>query len=409
MGAENAAKHEGGAVPAERGTAVRAGGGPLAGIRVADFSIMMAGPLCTRMLADMGAEVIKIEPPEGDPMRTRAPLRDGHSAYFGHLNVGKRSVRLDLRTEAGLRAAHDIVTGCDVLVQSFRPGVMAKYGLDEESCRARDERLVYCSVSGYGTRGPSAHLPAFAQIVHAMSGYDMAAFQYQKDAVRPASCGIFVADVLGGTVAYAAVLTGLAGRGRTGLGDALDVSLQESMMSMLIFETQAAQAPGTWKKTVYRPVRAKDAFLMISPVTERNFRALADAMRRPDLLTDPRFAAIADRERHWDELYDEIEEWAARYTAAEAEERLLAAGVPSGRYREIAEVLDDPQTVSRGTMRTAADAAGEFKVTAPPFDAASRPRTAMPSAVPGLGADTAGVLRAVARYDDQRIEAVLAG
>lgn len=408
MSTEHVATSDGGTASPDGGTAARAGG-PLAGIRVADFSIMMAGPFCTRMLADMGAEVIKIEPPEGDPMRTRAPVRNGHSAYFGHLNVGKRSVRLDLRTEAGLRAAHDIVAGCDVLVQSFRPGVMAKYGLDEESCRARDERLVYCSISGYGTRGPSARLPAFAQIVHAMSGYDMAAFRYQKDAVRPASCGIFIADVLGGTAAYGAILTGLAGRMRSGLGDALDVSLQESMMSMLIFETQAAQAPGTGKKTVYRPVRAKDRFMMISPVTERNFRALADAMRRPDLLTDPRFAVIADRERHWDELYDEIEDWVARYTAAEAEERLLAAGVPSGRYREIAEVLDDPQTASRGTMRTVADAAGEFQVTAPPFQAASRPRAAMPADIPGLGADTADVLRDVAGYDDHRIGAVLAG
>ncbi|GLZ08141.1 CoA transferase [Actinomadura sp. NBRC 104412] len=382
------------------------GGGPLAGVRVIDFSIMIAGPYCTRLLADMGAEVIKIEPPEGDPMRSRAPLRDGYSAYFGHLNTGKRSVRLDLRTEPGLRAAHDLVAAADVVVENFRPGVMARYGLDEKSCRARDPRLVYCSVSGYGQSGPSAELPAFAQIVHAMSGYDMANFRYQKDAVGPASCGIFIADILGAALAYGAVVTGLVARERTGLGEGLDVSLLEAMLSMLVFEIQAAQVADRPKKTVYRPVRAKDGFLMISPVTERNFRALAAGMDRPGLLTDARFAHIADRERNWDELYDEIEGWAAHRTADQVEERMSAAGVPCGRYREVAEVFEDPQTVSRGTLRKIRDGAGEYLATAPPFMVASRPRAAMPDTVAELGADTAFVLREVAGYGEAEISAV---
>lgn len=386
-----------------------AGEGPLAGIRVVDFSIMIAGPYCTRMLADLGAEVIKIEPPEGDPMRSRAPLRDGHSRYFGHLNVGKRSVRLDLRTEEGRAAALDLITEADVLVQNFRPGVMAKYGLDEASCRACNDRLVYCSVSGYGQDGPSARLPAYAQIVHAMSGYDLADFAYQRTADRPANCGVFIADILAGALSYGAVLTGLVGRGRTGRGDGLDISLQEAMMSMLIFETQAAQAGAAFKKTVYRPVRAADQFVMVSPVTERNFRALAVAMDRPGLPEDPRFADIADRERNWDRLYDVIEDWISGLTAAEAEKRLREAGVPCGRYREIGDVLDDPQTLSRESLRTVTDGAGDFRVTATPFQLASSPRAAMPVRVAELGADTAGVLREVAGYDDARIAAVIGG
>lgn len=385
------------------------GEGPLAGIRVVDFSIMIAGPYCTRMLADLGAEVIKIEPPEGDPMRTRAPLRDGHSRYFGHLNVGKRSVRLDLRTDEGRTAALDLIAEADVLVQNFRPGVMAKFGLDEASCRARNERLVYCSVSGYGQDGPSAQLPAYAQIVHAMSGYDLANYAYQPAAVRPPSCGIFIADILAGALSYGAVLTGLIGRGHAGLGDGVDVALQEAMMSMLVFETQAAQADAAYKKTVYRPVRAADRFVMVSPVTERNFRALAVAMEQPDLPDDPRFADIADRERNWDALYDVIEDWIGGLTAADAEKRLREAGVPCGRYREIAEVLDDPQTLSRESLRTVTDAAGDFRVTATPFRLDSAPRAAMPVRVPDLGADTAGVLREVAGYDDTRTAAVIGG
>ncbi len=142
----------------------------LEGNRVLDFSIMLAGPYCARMLADVGAEVIKIEPPEGDDMRLRAPLRSGHSAYFGQLNAGKRSITLDLKTPEAIAIVHGLVAKADVVVENFRPGVMERLGLGEKTLRQINPRLVYCSISGYGQTGPAAARPAYAMMVHAASG-----------------------------------------------------------------------------------------------------------------------------------------------------------------------------------------------------------------------------------------------
>ena len=142
---------------------------PLEGVRVLDFSIMLAGPYCARLLADVGAEVIKIEPPEGDDMRLRTPLRDAHSAYFGQLNAGKRSLALDLKSADAIKLVHQLVKETDVLVENFRPGVMERLGLGYDALRAINPRLVYCSISGYGQSGSAAERAAYAMIVHAAS------------------------------------------------------------------------------------------------------------------------------------------------------------------------------------------------------------------------------------------------
>ncbi len=141
--------------------------GPLTGVRVIDFSIMIAGPYCTRFLADMGAEVIKIEAPEGDYIRTREPLRNGSSAYFGHINCGKRSVALDLKEPDAIETAKDLVRKADIVVENFRPGVMKRLGLDYTTLTTVNPKLIYCSISGFGQTGPSAEHPAYAQIVQA--------------------------------------------------------------------------------------------------------------------------------------------------------------------------------------------------------------------------------------------------
>lgn len=234
------------------------GAGALAGLRIADFTTMIAGPYGTRLFADMGAEVIKIETPSGgDGMRSRRPIRDGRSSYFGTLNVGKKSVALDLRTPTGHEAASALAQQADVVVENFRPGIMKRLGLDYETLAAGRADLVYCSVSGYGQTGPMASLPAYAPIMHAVSGYDVANLEYQLDSTAPASTGVFVADVVAGIIAYGAILTGLQARSRTGRGGYFDVSLLETMLSLMPFEAQNAQRPNPTKKTVYRPVRAR--------------------------------------------------------------------------------------------------------------------------------------------------------
>src|ERR1700760_4067289 len=161
----------------------------LEGFRVLDFTQMMAGPYCTRWLADLGAEVIKVEPPEGDTMRKSQPMREGRSSYYGHLNAGKRSIVLDLKVPESIQAVLAIVAECDVVVENFRPGVMDRLGLGYDALAAAHPALVYCSISGYGREGPSASRPAFAPMVHAASGYDLAHWSFQDGADQPPNCG----------------------------------------------------------------------------------------------------------------------------------------------------------------------------------------------------------------------------
>ena len=153
--------------------------GPLDGIRVLDFSAMVAGPYCTRLMADAGAEVIKVEPPEGDYMRTRAPIRAGESLYFGVLNTGKQSIALDLKKPEGVKLAREFAAASDIVVENFRPGVMKRLGLDYATLSAGNPELVYCSISGYGQTGKHASLPAYAPIVQAASGFDAAGMAYR--------------------------------------------------------------------------------------------------------------------------------------------------------------------------------------------------------------------------------------
>jgi crotonobetainyl-CoA:carnitine CoA-transferase CaiB-like acyl-CoA transferase len=183
--------------------------GCFAGLRVLDFSTTIAGPHCARMLADMGAEVIKIESSDGETMRTRPPLRNGWSTTFGQLNVGKKSLVLDLKSREGVDIVRRLVANMDVLVENFRPGVMHRLRLDYQTLSALNPKLIYCSISGYGQSGPSAELPAYAPVIHAASGYDMAHLAYQPGRERPDYCGIYHADVVTGTYAFGAISAAL--------------------------------------------------------------------------------------------------------------------------------------------------------------------------------------------------------
>src|SRR6266478_4790404 len=217
----------------------------LDGLRVLDFTTTIAGPHCARMLADLGAEVIKIEAPEGDMMRTRPPLRNGASTSFGQLNAGKKSIVLDLKTSQAVEAVRRLVATADVVVENFRPGVMRRFGLDYEALAPIKPELIYCAISGYGQTGPSAGLPAYAPVIHASSGYDLAQIAYQDEARRPDYCGIYIADVLTGTYAFGAITAALYDRQASGAGRMIDVSMLESMLSLTLSEIQTAQFPVT--------------------------------------------------------------------------------------------------------------------------------------------------------------------
>ena len=268
----------------------------LAGLRVLDFTTTIAGPHCGRMLADLGAEVVKIEAPEGDMMRTRPPLRQGASTSFGQLNAGKKSIVLDLKSPLGVEVARRLVATADVVVENFRPGVMRRFGLDYGALKKIKPDLVYCAISGYGQTGPSAELPAYAPVIHAASGYDLAHMAYQGEARRPDYCGIYIADVVTGTYAFGAIMAALYQRKMTGEGQMIDVSMLESMLTLTLSEIQAAQfaiaPPG---RPVFGPVATKDGHINLSIASERTFQNLAVASGHPQWLTDPRFAEYANR------------------------------------------------------------------------------------------------------------------
>src|SRR6201998_4297601 len=287
---------------------------PLEGIRVLDFSIMLAGPYCARLLADVGADVIKIEPPEGDDMRLRTPLRDGNSAYFGQLNAGKRSLALDLKSAEAIKLVHRLVAETDILVENFRPGVMDRLGLGYEALRAINPRLIYCSISGYGQSGPAAERAAYAMIVHAESGFDRFLMRYAGGRERPAAGAVFVADVLGGIFGYSAIQTALVHRARTGVGQRIDVALMDCMLNLLVYELQEAQFPIGTPRGAYGPVRARDGDILIAPITPRNFAALCEVTGQRELKAQPRLNTVPARGANWTAMMQVIEQWTQRHT-----------------------------------------------------------------------------------------------
>src|SRR5258708_3966786 len=333
---------------------------PLEGMRVLDFSIMLAGPYCARLLADVGAEVIKIEPPEGDDMRLRTPLRNGHSAYFGQLNAGKRSLALDLKSADAIKLVHRLVEEADIVVENFRPGVMDRLGLGYEALREINPRLIYCSISGYGQTGPSAERAAYAMIVHAESGFDRTLMRYAGDRDRPASGAVFVADVLGGIFGYSAIQTALVQRARTGEGQRIDVALMDCMLNLLVYELQEAQFPVPSPRNAYGPVRARDGDILIAPITPRNFTALCEVTAQSELANDPRFMTVPARGANWASMMQIIEKWTERHTVDECIAALDAAGVPCARYRDPGATLADPHLLERGAIAKLRDGAGEF-------------------------------------------------
>ncbi len=339
-----------------------------AGLRVLDFSTTIAGPHCARMLADLGAEVIKIETAEGETMRTRPPLRNGWSTAFGQLNVGKKSLVLDLKSPDGVEAVRRLVASTDVLVENFRPGVMRRLKLDYDSLHDLNPKLIYCSISGYGQTGPSAELPAYAPVVHAASGYDMAHLAYQPGRTRPDYCGIYHADVVTGTYAFGAIAAALYQREATQRGQHIDVSMLESMLSLTLNELQWSQFEvKPTQRPMFGPVETADGYVMVAVASEKTFQGLMKVIGHPEWVNDSRFAKYADRRANWAEMMDGVESWSRTVTTERCLAALNAEGVPSSAYRTVSEALRDPQIAHRGALSEVEDGGGTFRVLNQPF------------------------------------------
>jgi crotonobetainyl-CoA:carnitine CoA-transferase CaiB-like acyl-CoA transferase len=379
---------------------------PLHGLRVLDFSTTIAGPHCSRLLADMGADVVKVESPEGDLMRSRPVQRDGAGTMFGQLNAGKRSIVLDLKRPESIAAIKKLAAKVDVVLENYRPGVMKRLGIDYPELAKVNPRLVYCAISGYGQTGPAAGRPAYAPVIHASTGYDMAHLFYQQGRERPDNCGIFVADYASGSYAMGAILAALYQRNATGQGQMVDVSMFETLVGMLLGEVNRAQFDFEMpSRPMYGPVEAKDGYVMLATASERTFQDMAIAAGRRDWLTDQRFEKYPDRRMNWDQFVDEFEAWSKQLTVKECVAALEKHGVPCSPYLTVTEALQDPQVEHRGSLCTIEDSAGSYKSPAPPFRFSGSALQSGPK-VADLGEHTSSVL-AEAGLSDSEIKALV--
>ena len=384
----------------------------LSGLRVLDFTTTIAGPHCTRLLADNGAEVIKVESPDGgDMMRSRPPVRNGASTMFGQLNLGKESIVLDLKQPQAIEVVRRLVAGVDVVVENYRPGVMSRLGLGYDSLSSIRPDLIYCAISGYGQTGPSAGLPAYAPVIHAASGYDMAHLTYQEGRTRPDFTGVFFADWLSGTYAYGALMTALHHRDLTGQGQMIDVSMFESMLSMMLTELQK------WQFTIppagrpmFGPVATKDGWINVAVASEKTFQDLTKAAGHPEWMTDPRFALYSNRRLNWHLFIEELEGWSRTLSTTEVKACFDRLALPCSLYRTTSEALEDPQLAHRNGLVQAEDAGGSFKALNGPFRfSALDARAADGTRVASLGEHTDKVLIAAGFSESERAALKAAG
>jgi len=343
-------------------------GGVLSGVRVADFSRVLAGPYATMMLADFGADVVKIESPAGDDTRHWRPPVDasGQATYFGSVNRNKRSVSLDLTDAAGLAEARRLAASADVVIENFRPGVMDRFGLSYDAVRASNPGIVYCSITGFGT-GEGAALAGYDLLVQAVGG--LMSITGAADG-EPTKAGVALVDVLTGQNAVAGILLALRERDRTGLGQRVEVNLMQGLLSALTNQAASTLATGTPPQRLgnahpsiapYAVFHAADRELVIAVGNDKQFRALAAVLGVPVLAGDPRFAGNVDRVAHRTELTAAIEERLAAASAAHWVDALSAAGVPAGPVNDVAEAIafaDElglEPVVELGASRTIAD------------------------------------------------------
>jgi crotonobetainyl-CoA:carnitine CoA-transferase CaiB-like acyl-CoA transferase len=369
--------------------------GPLQGIRVLDFTTMMSGPMATRLLADMGCDVVKVEaPPAGDHNRRRTPTFGDSSRYFAQMNNGKRSVLLDLKSPGDLALALDLAAQSDVLIENNRPGVMARLGVGYDDVRARNPRIVYAAISGYGQSGLASQRPAYAPNITADSGFDMANMLYQADPATPANTAIFIPDAMAALHTTIAVQAALLGRERTGAGQFIDISLFDTMFNLMVYELQIAQLGTPPDRSVYSPVATLEGYVSIAPVTQQMFEKLAVTIGRSEIIDDPRWATQTARELNWGAMMDMVREWAKGMKREDVLAELNAAGVAAAPYRTPTEALNDPHVRARGLLVPQHDDGGDFFLFNPPFafaDGSVHARGDRPS--PSLNADRADVLK----------------
>ena len=322
---------------------------PLSGVRVVEFCQVLAGPFCGALLADMGADVIKVESPEGDLMRAWTPMLEGYSQYFASVNRNKRSVALDLKDARGLAAARELALSADVVLENFRPGVMAKFGLDHATLSKSKVSLIYCSISAFGQSGPRAKEGGFDMTVQAMSGVMSVT---GEPGGRPAKCGIPIADFSAGLHSAFAVAAALSNVRRGEPGEHIDVSMLGGMLG--IAHLQTSELFGTGRDPVplgsahpmnapYAAFRCRDGYFALAAGTDKLWQATCEGIRRPDLARDEHFATPSSRAKHQNELRDSLEAEFTKRDAADLLTLFRELGVPCAPINSYSQVLADAQ------------------------------------------------------------------
>ena len=341
-------------------------GGPLSGLRVIEMGTLIAGPFCGQLLGDLGAEIIKVEPPgTGDPMRQWGQaLRDGRSYWWSVIGRNKKSVTLNLREEAGQAIARDLIAKSDILIENFRPGTLERWGLGWEVLNALNPGLIMVRVSGYGQDGPYARRASFGAIGEAMGGLRYLAGDPDRPPVR---AGLSIGDSLAATFAAFGALAALRERDRTGRGQVVDSALYEAVLAMTesVVAEYAGEGyqrqrsgpilPGVAPSNVYPCADGTD--ILIAGNQDTVFARLCTVMDRLDLAEDPRFSTHQARGEHQSEIDAIVAAWTAKRPAAEILADLDEAGVPAGRIYTASDMLDDPHFIARKAI-IAAEASG---------------------------------------------------
>ena len=371
---------------------------PLQGIRVVEFCQVLAGPFAGCLLADMGADVVKVESPEGDLMRQWPPILDGYSQYFASVNRNKRSVVLDLKTDAGRADARRLARSADILLENFRPGVMAKFGLDYATLAKDHPALVYCSVSAFGQTGPRAGDGGFDMTVQAMSG--VMSVTGERDG-RPAKCGIPIADFSAGLYAAFSAAAALHKARSTGQGDYVDVSMLGAMLG--IANLQTSELFGTGRDPVrlgsahpmnapYAAFCCRDGYFALAAGTNKLWEAACEVIGKNDLTQDARFTSPSLRAQHQDALRELLEAEFIKYDAADLLARMNARGVPCAPLYNYSQVLADPQVEHMEWVQNLQLPNGVSSKTVISPQHVSGQRLGVRRGPPALGAHTAEVL-----------------
>ncbi|WP_163970252.1 CaiB/BaiF CoA transferase family protein [Oceanobacillus halotolerans] len=333
--------------------------GPLDGLRVVDASQIMAGPYCTMVLADLGAEVIKIEKVNGgDDSRQMGPFVNGESTCFFQINRNKKSIALNLKEDEGKKIFNDLIKNSDIFVENFRPGITKKLEIDYNSLKKINESIIYCSISGFGQTGPYSHKGGFDLVAQGMSGI-MSMTGEQEG--RPLKSGIAVYDIGAGITATYSILAAYINRQKTGEGQHIDVSLAESGFPWFVWEAAAYFSEGTIPKATghrhrvsapYQALKVKDGYIMLGCANQRTWEMFCkEVIEKPEWIEDTRFLKNEDRQKNVEELENLIEDILCTENMAFWNEKCEKAGVPSGPINNFAQAVEDPHYNARGMIQ----------------------------------------------------------